>query len=638
MPEDPNRLLRFWQELKRRKVIRVSAMYAATAFIIIEAGDIVLPRLGLPDWTVTLLIVLLIAGFPIAVILSWIFDVTPEGIEKTEFLDHRPAGEVMPSKKKKKRKLKASDAIIAVLLLVVLILLYPKIFKPDRIEQFRSDGEISVAVMPFQNLTSDTLKNFWQEMVQDNLISVLSNSEVLKVRQTETINILLEHTDVKNYASLTPSMASQVSQKLDAGVFIYGSISQTGETIRLNAKLVDSETEVVFKSFQVDGTAADILYVSDSLSSQVQDYLIVNILQEEIPPDFRSLFGKTENPEALRYMIEGQKIFAQKDYAEACRMFHRAIEIDSNYVNAYLFLATAYNNRGLAKEAKKWVLKGYEFREEVSRLERILIDYTYSILFGTPADLIKYARQVLEIDDQQAVMYYNLGQDLHYISRYEEAVSAHEKALELYEKWGIRPVWVNNYTELGMAYHELGMFRKERKLYRTAEKDFPGSAALISRQAILALAEGRTADASEYMEKFVSILEKRSYSEAAVNAYIGRIYWSAEMPRKAEKYYRLALELEPERAYRLNNLAFLLINEELNVEEGLKLVEKALESAPDHYNYLDTRGWGLYKQGRYEEAVEVLEQAWELKPRYNHGIFLHLEEARKALAGPRANK
>ncbi len=79
-----NNFIQLLNELKRRKVFRVLAMYAATAFIIMEAGDIMLPRLGLPDWTVTFLIILLIGGFPITIILSWIFDITPEGLIKTE--------------------------------------------------------------------------------------------------------------------------------------------------------------------------------------------------------------------------------------------------------------------------------------------------------------------------------------------------------------------------------------------------------------------------------------------------------------------------------------------------------------------------------------------------------------------------
>ena len=130
MPDQSNKPFQFWQELKRRKVIRVIAMYAATAFIIMEAGEIMLPRLGLPDWTVTFIIILLIIGFPIAVIFSWIFDVTPEGIKKTE------SAKVIKLKqadsKPEKWRLKVSDIIIAVLIIAVVILAFPRIFNNDK--------------------------------------------------------------------------------------------------------------------------------------------------------------------------------------------------------------------------------------------------------------------------------------------------------------------------------------------------------------------------------------------------------------------------------------------------------------------------------------------------------------------------
>ena len=90
---DPNKLSQFWQELKKRRVVQTFAMYGATAFILMEAADIMLPRLGLPDWTVTFIIVLLIVGLPISLVLSWIFDITPEGIRKTESAEELPESE-----------------------------------------------------------------------------------------------------------------------------------------------------------------------------------------------------------------------------------------------------------------------------------------------------------------------------------------------------------------------------------------------------------------------------------------------------------------------------------------------------------------------------------------------------------------
>ena len=84
MPQPTNKLSQFWQELKRRKVVRVIAVYGAAAFVILELVDIVSPSLGLPTWTLNFIIVLLCVGFILAVILSWVYDITPEGIEKTK--------------------------------------------------------------------------------------------------------------------------------------------------------------------------------------------------------------------------------------------------------------------------------------------------------------------------------------------------------------------------------------------------------------------------------------------------------------------------------------------------------------------------------------------------------------------------
>ena len=120
MPQPTNKLSQFWQELKRRKVIRVITIYAATAFILLELIDIVAPSLGLPPWTLNLVIVLLCVGFPITVIISWIFDVSPEGIKKTE--PAKVVKEIKSGAKPAKSKLRVSDVFIAVLVVVIVIL------------------------------------------------------------------------------------------------------------------------------------------------------------------------------------------------------------------------------------------------------------------------------------------------------------------------------------------------------------------------------------------------------------------------------------------------------------------------------------------------------------------------------------
>lgn len=167
MQQPTNKIAQFWQDLNRRTVIRVIAMYAGVAFIIIELVGNITGPLHMPPWTETLVILLLAIGFPITAILSWIFDVTHEGIKKTEPAE--VATEKGAEAKPTKRRRRANDGIIAVLIVIVVILAYPKIFKKDKLATLRDeDGRISIAVIPFENMTGDTIWDIWKEAFRVN--------------------------------------------------------------------------------------------------------------------------------------------------------------------------------------------------------------------------------------------------------------------------------------------------------------------------------------------------------------------------------------------------------------------------------------------------------------------------------------
>jgi len=95
--------------------------------------------------------------------------------------------------------------------------------------------------------------------------------------------------------------------------------------------------------------------------------------------------------------------------------------------------------------------------------------------------------------------------------------------------------------------------------------------------------------------------------------------------------------MQPNNHKRLNNLAWFLIDKDRNIKEGLELADKELKLQPDNYLYLDCKGWGLYKQRKYEEALEFIEKGWSSKPIYDHDIYLHLEAAKKAVAEQKNN-
>ncbi|MCK4747295.1 MAG: hypothetical protein KAT15_09675, partial [Bacteroidales bacterium] len=180
MPGNPNKLIRYWQELKRRKVIKVIAMYAGAAYIIIELVNNLAEPLNFPDWAPRLAILLIVIGFPLVAILSWIFDITPDGIKKTGPTEANIEEETLSIPAR--RKLKTSDVVIAFLVVVIGILLYPKIFNGDKFKDIRdADGRISIAVMPFENLTSDTTLNWFQRGISSLIINGLGNSDELLV-------------------------------------------------------------------------------------------------------------------------------------------------------------------------------------------------------------------------------------------------------------------------------------------------------------------------------------------------------------------------------------------------------------------------------------------------------------------------
>ncbi len=269
-------------------------------------------------------------------------------------------------------------------------------------------------------------------------------------------------------------------------------------------------------------------------------------------------------------------------------------------------------------------------------LWEIYTDYQYAFFFQTPLEQIKYLRQSLKIDDQLPFTNFDLGKAYLDLHQYDKAIPEFERALKIYKRWNTKPSWVWNYTPLGLAYNKTAQYKKEKKLYRKAEKDFPENADLIYRQAILSMTVGDTLAAIRYIEKYKSICIEKSSSDAEIMTGIANIYSEANMPEKAREHFKQALSIEPENPDRINNLSYCLIDNGLSINEGLELIEKAIKIGPYNFYYLDSKGLGLYKLGNYQNAFELLQKSWDLRRQfsiYDHTAFLHLEEAKKAVAG-----
>ena len=242
-----------------------------------------------------------------------------DSLENGDLLERRL--EQIKQFKFSKRKFLSIIAITAILLIVAL-LAYPKIFKRDKLENLRSsDGRISVAVMPFQNLTTDTIWNVWQYILQDNLINYLSNyTKELKILQVEHINNYIRSRGIKNNGIVTKNSARIISDNLNSEVMINGSITMEGDEIRLNAQILDCRREEALKTFELHDRFSEkvMLKMLDSLRKGVRNYLIISRLEMDAHMVFhQKYFEYINSPDAYRYFIYGQRSFWSKDFSTA---------------------------------------------------------------------------------------------------------------------------------------------------------------------------------------------------------------------------------------------------------------------------------------------------------------------------------
>ncbi len=637
-----NRFL-FWQELKRRKVIKVGSMYVAVSFATLEAFDILFPEVIAPVWAITLIAILVIAGFGITIYLAWIYDFTEDGFKKTE-----PFGTVTDQVKMKgdssayKKWLKPSNIIISMLIIVIGFLVYPKIFQKDKFKDIRNEnGRISIAVMPFKNLTGDSLYNVWQEGLQNLVISTLTNSKELSVRQFSTIFPAIEKDQNVNYASLSPSFASKVAQRLNTKTFILGSILKTGSTIRINAQLMNAESEEIYKTFQTEGyNKNDLFAICDTLSDYIKEYFDVKVIIDEFGYPEHYALADANSVEALRYYIAGLKSFVNLDFPTAIDLSKKSIEKDTNFVAPYIMLSCAYWNSNDYPESLEWFKKVYQKTDKSSsELDRLQLEWLRTLFYETPNESIIYIKQILDIEDQSIFYLYLLGTNCFSVDQYQEAIEALEKAIEIIHTLNTDFFWVYNYTVLGRCYHAIGDYNKEKQVYEkglSVLKDHPW---IIRQQAISAFSLGETENAKELMSKYCSIrLDIGKWPESELLSDIAQIYQNANLLDSAVKYHRQALTKNPSDDYKKFLLAWILIDKNIDLEEGLNLIDNALKSEPDNSLFLDAKGWGLFKLGRYQEAHEYIQTAWNKRGFRSYRIYLHLEELKRIISTEKAEK
>ncbi|HEV2044998.1 MAG TPA: tetratricopeptide repeat protein [Chthoniobacterales bacterium] len=401
----------FFSELKRRNVYKVAVAYAVVSWLLLQAASIFLPAFDAPSWVMKIFIIVIIFGFPVALIFSWAFEITPEGIKLES--------EIEPNKSITRgtgRKIVALTIALAVVAagLFVYQLVRSKSDTPSS-PSTATIANKSIAVLPFDNLSRDPDNAYFCEGVQDEILTRLAKVADLKV---------ISRTSTQHFKS-TPDNLPQIAKQLGVAHILEGSVQKSNDQVRVNVQLINALTDAHLWAETYDRKLTDIFAVESEIAKSIAE-----TLQAKITGSEKNSIAKTPtaNPEAYELYLKGRFFWNKRsgvDLRKAIEFFNQAIGKDPNYALAYAGLADSY---------------------------LLLPNYGGA----ATADVIPPARaavaKALELDDSLAEAHASLGLLDTLDLRLERAITHMERAVQL------KPNYATGHHWLGLAHLALGHF------------------------------------------------------------------------------------------------------------------------------------------------------------------------------------
>lgn len=235
MPNSPNRLSRFWQELKRRRVIHVIVVYATAAFIIIELVNNVYEPLRLPDWTPLLVIVIIAIGFPITIIISWIFDISLKGVKKTEPIQQNGV---------------QSESTV--------------------LSEKSPIQEKSIIVLPFENISPDPDQEYFSDGLTEEIITDLSHIHDL---------LVISRSSAMTFKG-TKKKIREIASDVNVRYVLEGSVRKAGNNLRITAQLIDASNDSHMWAEKYNGTLDNVFDIQEKVSKSIAESLKIKISKE----------------------------------------------------------------------------------------------------------------------------------------------------------------------------------------------------------------------------------------------------------------------------------------------------------------------------------------------------------------------
>ncbi len=409
----------FFAELRRRNVYKVAIAYAVVAWLLMQIATQVFPFLEIPNWAIRLVIMLIVIGFPIALVIAWAFELTPEGLKRTEFADELPT--------------KSTRSRAWIYVVIVAGAISVGVFFLGRYTSSKQSAELpakSIAVLPFDNQNRDPDTDYLSDGIPESIINSLSQLPHLKV---------MSRNSVFHYKGKDMD-APAVAKELKVQAVLTGRMTQRGDHLSISVELINAQDNSQIWGEQYNRKLADVFAVQEEIAKEISEKLRLKLTGAE-----RQQLAKrpTENLKAFQYYMQGRS-YAQRrtreDLLTAISYYDKAIEEDRNYALAYAGLADAYSYLGVRgyiapiegrRQAEEAARKALALDENLAEAHAALgLAYTD---FAPPNFALgdRELRHAIELSPSLAMAQQYLGLSLVRQGRLDESFEEFLKAREL---------------------------------------------------------------------------------------------------------------------------------------------------------------------------------------------------------------
>jgi TolB-like protein/Tfp pilus assembly protein PilF len=421
----------FFEEVKRRKVYRVAAAYIIAAGGIIQLASATFPAWELPNWSLRLVILLLLVGFPIALILAWAFDITAQGIRATP--------ETTAPTTRRRRN------IVMLIATGVIISAATGFFLLPRVAAHKVDK--SIAVLPFENLSDEKENAYFADGIQDDVLTNLSKISDLRV---------ISRTSVMQYRG-RPTNLRDIGKALGVSNILEGSVRRSGNRVRVNVQLIDANTDEHVWASDYDRDVTDVFAIQSDLARE-----IANALQAKLSPAEKSQMTQkpTENGEAYLAFVQAHDLSCEVEDFEKLKqseqLYQRAIELDPNFALAIArysqlesWIARDFDRAPERREkARTLAERALELQPDLpeAHLARGYSYYWGDNNYGAALKEFEIAKQGLPNESE---VYLAIGAIQRRQGKWAESTASMEKAVSLNPKdwWSLQNL-THNYTML----------------------------------------------------------------------------------------------------------------------------------------------------------------------------------------------